>query len=253
MRDRTMKLILLIFVPLLILTCEKKNSMDKMKVEEQASGPVVNTQEKQTVMQNERFELAEPGPMIPPVPAIVLGVKGDSIIKDDITIVWTFILEGNPPYIGISVPDNSAITGEEYVALKLLKKHGEFTLNVPDGSWIKEFDQIDMTASTREDKFETNGLTRLPSKLIGAPGIAEAAIVLECKVLQSHSLPPQRMVFFAEVVRTSVHPGVTDEAGRLITSSRDFYGMTAGNGEFWTFDKEIGHIGITKGIDHIRY
>ena len=90
-----MKLILLIFVPLLILACEKKNSMDKMKVEEQESGPVVNTQEKQTVMQNERFELAEPGPMIPPVPAIVLGVKGDSVIKDDITIVWTFILEGN--------------------------------------------------------------------------------------------------------------------------------------------------------------
>lgn len=250
MRNRT--LITMFIVIFLTLACDK-GSQDNQAVTEKKSNEVVNTQQKQTFMQAERFELPEPGPMIPPVPAIVLGVKGDSIIKDDITIVWTFVLEGTPPYIGISVPDNSAITGEEYVALKLLKKHGEFTLNVPDGSWIKEFDQIDMTASTREDKFETNGLTRLPSKLIGAPGIAEAAIVLECKVLQSHSLPPQRMVFFAEVVRTSVHPDVTDDAGRLITSSRDFYGMTAGNGEFWTFGKEIGHIGITKGIDHIRY
>ena len=45
------------------------------------------------------------------------------------------------------------------MALELLKKHGEFTLNVPDESWLKEFDDIDMTASTRADKFSDNNLT----------------------------------------------------------------------------------------------
>jgi len=255
MKNESFVALLIIFISTLACKTPPNDKSDKEVIDENSEpqAQVTNTGEKQTFLQPDRFELAEPGPMIPPVPAIVLGVKGDSIIQDDITIVWTFVLEGTPPYIGISVPDNSAITGDEYVALKLLEKHGEFTLNVPDGSWIKEFDQIDMTASSREDKFEANGLTRLPSKLIGAPGIAEAAIVLECKVLQSHRLPPKRRVFFAEVVRTSVHPGVTDEDGRLISSSRDFFGMTSGNGEFWTFGKEIGHIGMTKGIEHIRY
>ena len=205
------------------------------------------------VSQKNRFELPQAGPMIPPVPAIVLGVKGDSTIDDDLTIVWTFILEGNPPLIGISVPDNSAITGDTYVGLELLKKHGEFTLNVPDESWVAEFDNIDMTASSRTDKFTENGLTRLPSKLIDAPGIAEAAIVLECKVLQMHSLPPQRTVFFAEVVRTSVHPGVTDENGKLDSKSREFFGMTAGNGEFWTFGRKVGNIGKTIEREDISY
>ena len=209
--------------------------------------------EKITVTQENRFELPQPGAMIPPVPAIVLGVKGDSTIEDDLTIVWTFVLEGSPALIGISVPDNSAITGDTYVGLELLKKHGEFTLNVPDESWVKEFDNIDMTASSKTDKFTANGLTRLPSKLINAPGIAEAAIVLECKVLQMHSLPPQRTVFFAEVVRTTVHPGVTDEKGRLISKSRDFFGMTAGNGEFWTFGRKVGNIGKTIEREDIRY
>ena len=210
--------------------------------------------EARAVPADERFELPEPGPMLPPVPAIVLGVAGDETVRDDLTIVWTFVVNGNPPQIGISVSDDSAITpGHGHVAIDLLKKHGEFTLNVPDASWIEKFDGIDMTASTRADKFAANGLTRLPSKLIGAPGVAEAAIVLECRVLQVHRLPPSRTIFLAEVVRGSVHPGVTDDAGRLDSTSRPFFGMTSGNGEFWTFGQLVGNIGMTVGRDDIRY
>ncbi len=202
---------------------------------------------------DERFELPRPGPMLPPVPAIVLGVEGEADGPDDLTIVWTFVVNGDPPQIGISVPDDSAISGQRYVALELIRKHGEFTLNVPDASWVEAFDGIDMTASNATDKFAATGLTRLPSKEIGAPGIAEAAIVLECRVLQQHRLLPKRTVFFAEVVRTTVHPGVTDADGRLDTASRPFFGMTSGNGEFWTMGRKVGRIGMTVGRDDIRY
>ena len=68
----------------------------------------------------------------------------------------------------------------------------------------------------------------------------EAAIVLECRVVQEHRLPPSRTVFFAEVLRGSVHPGVTDANGRLDSTSRRFFGMTSGNGEFWTFGERVG-------------
>jgi flavin reductase (DIM6/NTAB) family NADH-FMN oxidoreductase RutF len=205
------------------------------------------------VAPEERFVLPEPGPMLPPVPAIVLGVEGDGTVADDLTVVWTFVLNGKPPQVGISVGDSSAITGHGHAALDLIKKHREFTLNVPDASWLEAFDGIDMTASTRADKFEANGLTRLPSSLVGAPGIAEAAIVLECRVLQEHRLPPARTVFFAEVLRTSTHPGVTDPDGKLDSRSRSFFGMTAGNGEFWTFGDRVGRIGMTVGREDIRY
>ena len=116
-----------------------------------------------------------------------------------------------------------------------------------------------MTASARENKFEQHGLTGdsftpfhlgivsirpdchdgltvaidctsavLPSAEINAPGIAEAAIVLECRVLEEHRVPPCRSIFFAEVVRTSTHHGVTDTDGRLNSTAREFFGMTAG-------------------------
>eukprot|EP01052_Picozoa_sp_SAG31_P046682 SAG31_NODE_9024_length_1346_cov_1.064154_2_plen_99_part_00 len=98
-------------------------------------------------------------------------------------------------------------------------------------------------------------MTLLESQAINpaTPGIAEAAVVLECKVIEEHRLPPCRSIFFAEVVRTTVHPGVTDEAGKLDSTARPFFGMTAGNGEFWTWAEKVGHIGMSVERDDIRY
>ncbi|MHC4608670.1 MAG: flavin reductase family protein [Planctomycetota bacterium] len=200
-----------------------------------------------------RLELPEPGPMLPPVPAIVLGVLGDEETRDDLTVVWTFVLCGKPPQVGISVAEKSAITGGGHVALEFLKRHGEFTLNVPDASWVEAFDTIDMCSSERDDKFARAGLTRLESKTVRAPGVAEAPIVLECRVLDAHRLRPARTLFAAEVLRTTVLPGVTDGDGRLNADARPFFGMTAGCGEFRTLGPKVGHIGQTKGITHIRY
>ena len=198
-------------------------------------------------------ELAEPGPMIPPVPAIVLGLKGDSIRQDILSVAWTFVLEGHPALVGISVTNKINDAGDPYYVETFLKEHMEFTLNVPDASWVEAFDDIDMSGYEWEDKFEKNKLTRLQSKLIDAPGVKEAAIILECKVISYHELQPKRTVFFAEVVRVLTHEDVTDENGRLISQSRDFFGMASGNGEFLTFGKKIGHIGMSKGRDDIKY
>ena len=37
------------------------------------------------------------------------------------------------------------------------------------------------------------------------------------------------------------------------SASRPFFGMTAGNGEFWTWKQKVGHIGMSVGRDDIRY
>lgn len=191
--------------------------------------------------------------MLPPVPAIVLGVKGDGEVADNLSVVWTFVLNGNPPQVGVSVGDSTDSTGDLHAAIDFIRMHREFTLNVPDASWLEAFDAIDMTASGFHDKFAATGLTRLPSIMIDSPGIAEAAIVLECRVVQEHRLPPTRSVFFAEVLRATTHPGVTDSDGRLASTSRSFFGMTAGNGEFWSLGEKVGRIGMTVGREDIRY
>ena len=82
-----------------------------------------------------RIQLAEPGPMLPPVPAILLTVNGNNGIPDEISVVWTFIIEGNPPQIGISVHAH-------HVAQRFISKHKEFVLNVPTTKYNRyEFKQ----------------------------------------------------------------------------------------------------------------
>ena len=83
--------------------------------------------------------------MIPPVPAILLTVRGKSGDPDEISVVWTFVIEGQPPQIGISVADY-------HVAGNLIKMHEEFVLNVPTADIITAFDTVDMNSSKVGDK-----------------------------------------------------------------------------------------------------
>jgi len=192
-----------------------------------------------------RIQLAEPGPMLPPVPAILLTVNGNNGIPDEISVVWTFIIEGNPPQIGISVHAH-------HVAQRFISKHKEFVLNVPTTKIIGAFDTVDMNSSKVGDKFKLTGLTRGKAIKVNAPTIEESPIHCECRVFNTIKVPPARTVFLAEVVATTVHEDVCDKNGRLIVSAVPFFGMTAGSGEFYTMGKLVGHIGKSVGRNDIR-
>ncbi len=209
--------------------------------------PFAHEQPRNSVnLEGEREVLAEPGPMLPPVPAVLLTINGQSGDPAEISVVWTFVVNGKPPQIGISV-------GDEHVAMNLVKKHKEFVLNVVTADMIEAFDKVDMNSSKVADKFALSGFTAEQAQTVNAPAIAEAAIQVECKVTHELRVPPMRTVFIAEVTATTVLPNVCDKNGRLIVDNVDFFGMTAGSGEFYTMGKEIGHIGKSVGRDDIKY
>ena len=193
-----------------------------------------------------RLRLAENGPMIPPVPAILLTVRGRPGDPDEISVVWTFVLEGKPPQIGISVADY-------HIAGDLIKLYEEFVLNVPTADIITAFDTVDMNSSKVGDKYALSGLTEGKAIKVNAPTVEEAPIHVECKIFETIDVPPHRTVFFADVVATTVHEGVCDKDGRLIVPNVSFFGMTAGSGEFYTMGKLVGHIGKTVGRTDIKY
>ena len=193
-----------------------------------------------------RLKLSENGPMIPPVPAILLTVRGKPGDPDEISVVWTFVIEGKPPQIGISVADYH-ISGD------LIKMHKEFVLNVPTADIITAFDTVDMNSSKVGDKYSLSGLTEGKAVKVNAPTVEEAPIQVECRIFNTINVPPHRTVFFANVVATTVHEGVCDKDGRLIVPNVSFFGMTAGSGEFYTMGKLVGHIGKTVGRSDIKY
>jgi flavin reductase (DIM6/NTAB) family NADH-FMN oxidoreductase RutF len=193
-----------------------------------------------------RVTLPEPGPMIPPVPAILLTVTGKPGDPDEISVVWTFVVEGEPPQIGISVH-------KKHIAGSLVKKHGQFVLNVPTADIVRPFDIVDMNSHQKGDKFALSGLTRGKAIKVNAPTVEESPIHVECKVFNTIDVPPNRTLFLAEVVATTVHEGVCHENGRLNVDEVPFFGMTAGSGEFYTMGKKVGHIGQSKDRKDIKY
>ena len=193
-----------------------------------------------------RRPLAEPGPMIPPCPAILLTVNGRPGDPDEISVLWTFVVNGDPPQIGVSA-------GFEHQARELLELHDEFVLNVPVAAMIEAFDTVDMNSSRVADKFELSGLTRGAASVVAAPTVEESPIHCECRTIASLEVPPVRKLFIAEVVATTALAGAVDEGGRLIVPAVDFFGMTAGSGEHYTMGRRVGNIGMTVGRTDIKY
>ena len=193
-----------------------------------------------------RQALAEPGPMLPPVPAILLTVNGAPGDPDEVSVLWTFVVNGDPPQIGVSA-------GSEHVVRRLLEVHDEFVLNVPTVSLIEAFDTVDMNSGRVADKFALTGLTRGRAVAVDAPTVEEAPIHCECRTVASLEVPPMRKLFIAEVVATTALEGAVDPSGRLLVPNVPFFGMTAGSGEHYTMGDRVGNIGMTVGRTDIKY
>lgn len=193
-----------------------------------------------------RRAIPKPGPMVPPVPAIITSVQGKPGDPDELSVLWTFVVNGDPPQVGVAA-------GDEHIAGGLIELHREFVLNVPVASMIHAFDRLDFSSSRAADKYAVSGLTRGTATAIKAPTVNEAPIQLECRVSHILRVPPVRTVFIADVVATTVHDGICDEDGRLRPESAAFFGMMAGCGEFFTMQRKVGHIGQSVGRNDIRY
>ena len=193
-----------------------------------------------------RSALAKPGPMLPPSPAILTSVRGKPGEPDELAVLWTFVVNGDPAQVGVAA-------GDEHIAGALIALHREFVLNVPTASMIHGFDVVDFSSSRVGDKFVKSGFTRGQATRINAPTVQEAPIQLECRLTHTLRVPPMRTVFIADVVVTTVHDGVCDDDGRLRAGAAAFFGMAAGSGEFFTLGQNVGHIGQSVGRRDIRY
>lgn len=113
--------------------------------------------------------------------------SGDAV--NTMTIGWgTIGIEWNKPIF-------IAYVRESRYTRQLLEESGEFTVNIPWGELSGNILGYCGTKSGRDtDKLADLGLTPVNSELVGAPGIRELPLTLECKVIcqqkqEPHLLP----------------------------------------------------------------
>ena len=75
---------------------------------------------------------------------------------------------------------------ESRFSKQMLDTHGEFTVNIPVGSFNRKITTVCGRESGRNvDKIKKLGLTLVESEEISVPGILELPLTLECKVIYS--------------------------------------------------------------------
>jgi flavin reductase (DIM6/NTAB) family NADH-FMN oxidoreductase RutF len=148
----------------------------------------------------------KPGTMLYPVPAVMVSCR-DGNLDNIITIAWAGTVCSDPPMVSISIRP-------ERLSYDIIKRSGEFVINIPDQRLLFEVDFCGVKSGRDVDKFEHLKLTKLPAEKVNCALISEAPLSLECVVKQTLPLGSHDM-FIAEVVAVDVDRNLIDSTGRL--------------------------------------
>ena len=174
------------------------------------------------------------GALTAPLPPVMVTV-GDMECSNIITIGWTGILSTIPPRTYISVRPQRH-------SYKMLKDKGEFVINLTTASQAKTVDYVGIYTGAKVDKFKECGLTKIASKEVSAPTIAECPFSLECRVIEVIPMGTHD-VFIADIVSVSADESIIDEAGKIRFDKADL--MAYAHGEYFALGEKLGSFGFS--------
>ena len=174
------------------------------------------------------------GAALAPVPPVMVTV-GEGEEANVLTIGWTGILATVPPKTYISLRPSRHSYG-------LLKKHGEFVINLATDKMARIVDYVGIYTGAKVKKLEKCKLTLTKSEHVGAPTIAECPISIECRVtdiipMGSHD------VFVADILGFSCDEKIVTKDGKI---EYDKAGLLAyAHGEYFALGEKLGKFGFS--------
>lgn len=176
----------------------------------------------------------KPGNMVYPLPAVLVSCGETPEEHNLITISWTGTICTNPPMCYISVRP-------ERHSYDIIKKRGEFVINLTTKAIAKETDWCGVKSGRDFDKFKETGLTPGKAEVVNCPIVEEAPISIECRLKEVVSLGSHDM-FIADVVNVIadeqyIHPETN--AFSLADSDPIAYS----HGHYFTLGEKIGKFG----------
>ena len=172
-----------------------------------------------------------------PVPVVLVGCGNNS--KDTpynlITVAWAGTVCSDPPMIGIS------IRPERY-SYELIKKCGEFTVNMPTVSQAKFVDYCGVVSGRNCNKIEYCNFTPVSGNSVQAPVIAECPLTLECKLSQTVELGSHTL-FIGLITAVQLDSSLIDEKGRMDIGKANL--LSYAHGHYYELGKCIGHFGYS--------
>lgn len=173
------------------------------------------------------------GALLCPLPAVMVTV-GDMECSNIITIGWCGILSTDPARAYISVRPSR-------YSHKLLKQNGEFVINLTTADLAEATDFAGIYTGAKVDKFEALSLTRVKSKRVAPPTVAESPLSLECRVFQVIESGTHD-IFMADILSVSCSEKILD-GGRIALDKAGL--LTYAHGEYFAVGEKLGKFGFS--------
>ena len=174
------------------------------------------------------------GAMLSPLPAVMVTV-GDMQENNVLTVAWCGILSTDPPRAYISVRPGRH-------SHKFLGENKEFVINLTTERLSRATDYVGVFTGAKVNKFEKCNLTRVESKCVMTPTIAQSPLALECRVFQVIESGTHN-IFLADILNVSCDEELVDEKGRICLERAGL--ISYAHGEYYALGKKIGKFGFS--------
>lgn len=152
-------------------------------------------------------EIWKPGNMLYPLPVVMVSMADEDGRYNIITVAWAGTVCTNPPMVSISVRP-------ERYSYPILKKTGEFVLNLTTKELVYATDYCGVKSGRDVDKFAMLGLSPVKADQVSAPLIGESPVNIECRVREVKALGSHDL-FLADVVAVHADEKYMDEKRRF--------------------------------------
>lgn len=175
--------------------------------------------------------------MLAPLPVVMVSCRADE--KDTpniITVAWAGIVNSDPPMLSISVRP------ERFSHEKIVQS-GEFYVNLTARALADATDFCGVKSGRDIDKFKQCNLTPVYLDALNiAPAIAEAPVVLACRVEQQQTLGSHDL-FLARIVQVYVQESLIDEDKSLNLAQANLVAYS--HGEYVPVGEKFGFFGYS--------
>lgn len=168
-----------------------------------------------------------------PLPVMLISCADKKGNSNLITLAWVSKVCAEPPMLAIAVRPSRH-------SYQMIKESGEFVVNVPTESIMREVDFCGNTSGKNIDKFKETKLTPQPASKVKAAIIKECPASFECIVRQSVRLGSHDL-FIGEVVAVQIDDSIVDGQGKIdyIKAEPVIYAAPG----YWSIAEQIGTYG----------
>lgn len=179
--------------------------------------------------------ILKPSTALYPVPVVLVSCVDVGRRANVITLAWVGTVCSQPPMLSISIrPQRHSYS--------LVKRSGEFVVNIPPLSLLQKTDQAGIISGREMDKFVALGLTPLKAQHVAAPLIAECPLNIECVVRHSILLGTHEM-FVGEVLAVHADEAILDENNKIDFEKASPFCFNLG--EYWSLKEKVGTYGFS--------